>query len=95
MQDKLVVEAYRTTQDLEELSRDYIECVLAIIRRINEPWSEEKTLDLLHRNMLPALQKQVNRFYVNSIRDLCEYAYEAKNLFEAERLYAPPLLRSL
>ena len=41
MQDKLVAESYCRTRGLEEPVRDYIECVLAIIVKINEPWSEE------------------------------------------------------
>ena len=42
--------------------------------------------------MLPALQKQVNRLYVTSVKDLCDFAYEAENVLEAERLYQPPPL---
>ena len=77
MQERLVMKDYRRTQGLEEPVRHYIECILAIVGRINEPRSEEKTLDLLHRNMLPALHKQVNRCYVNSIKDFYKHAYEA------------------
>ena len=68
MQGKLVSEAYRRTQGPEEPVREYIACMLAIVEKIDVPWSEKKILDLLHRNMLPALQKQVNRLYVTSLK---------------------------
>ena len=92
MQDKLVAEAYYRTQGPEEPVRDYIECMLAIVEKNYEHWSEEKILDLLHRNMLPSLQKQINRLYVTSVKDLCDFAYEAENVLEEERLYQPPPL---
>ena len=35
-------------------------------------------------------QQQVNYLYVNSIRELCDHAYGAKNLLEAKSFYIPP-----
>ena len=40
--------------------------------------------------MLPAIQKQVSRLYINTIDDLLELGCEAENVLEAERLYVPP-----
>ena len=40
--------------------------------------------------MLPAIQKQVSRLYINTIDDLLELGCEVENVLEAERLYVPP-----
>ena len=42
--------------------------------------------------MLPAIQKQVNRLYVTSVQNLCDFALEAENVLEAECSYMPPRL---
>ena len=38
MQGKLVAEPYHRTQGPEETMHDYIECMLAIVEKIDEPW---------------------------------------------------------
>ena len=56
MQDKLQAEAYRRTQGPEEPVLDFVECVLAIVEKFDDPWPEYKIVDLLHRNMSPRLR---------------------------------------
>ena len=49
-------------------------------------------LDMLHRNLMPELQKLVRRTDVRDINELLEMAREAEMTLESERLFRlPPL----
>ena len=50
------MEAYSRMQGKEKPVRDYIFGLLTILRKLEEPWAEKKQRDILHQNMLPALQ---------------------------------------
>ena len=89
-QQRLVSEAHARTQGKEEPVRDYIICLLTILSRFEEPWEDERQLEHIYRNMLPALQRMVPRERVTDIDTLMELAREAEALRDAERNYKPP-----
>ena len=89
-QQRLLAEATARTQGNDELTRDFITCLLVIIRKMEPAPCIEMQLDMLHRNLRPSIQKLVRRSDFRNIDDLQEMAREAETTLEAERLYRPP-----
>ena len=88
-QQRLLAEATARTQGNDELARDFITCLLLIIRKMEPIPSLELQLDMLHQNLRPTLQKQVRRSDFRNIDELQEMAREAEVTLETERLFRP------
>ena len=52
-QQRSIAEANNRTQGEDETVKDYITCLIAIVRKISPPPSLEQQLDQLHRNLRP------------------------------------------
>ena len=71
-------------QGKDELSRDFITCLLVIIRKMEPIPNLEMQLGMLHRNLRPELQKLVRRADFRDIDELQEMAREAEVTLDAE-----------
>ena len=91
-QQRLVAEANNRTQGADEAVRDYITCLVAIIRKISPPPSLEQQLDQLHRNLRPQLQAMVRRTDFNTVEGLLELAVDAEQTLENAKTFRPPPL---
>ena len=89
-QAELISEAQRRTQAKREPTRDYVFCLLTILNRFEEPWTDDKQLALIYRNLLPEIQKLVPREKITSVNRLIDLAREAECVLDAERNYKPP-----
>ena len=90
VQIRLLAEAQARRQGKSEPVRDYIFIVLTILSKMQEQMPVEAQLNMIHRNMLPELRKQVPRERVRNIDDLVTLAREAEQLLNEERNYVPP-----
>ena len=70
--------------------RDYITCLIAIIRKISPPPSLDQQLDQLHRNLQPQLQAMVRRMEFDSVEGLLELAVDAEQTVENSKTFRPP-----
>ena len=84
------MEATARTQGEDELTRDYITCPLVIIRKMEPIPGSETQLDMLHRNLRPALQKLGRRANFKDIDELQELAREAELTLDMEKTFRPP-----
>ena len=89
-QQRLLAEANNRTQGADEAVRDYITCLIAIIRKISPPPSLEQQLDQLHRNLRPQLQGMVRRTDFKTVEDLLELAVDAEQTLENAKTFRPP-----
>ena len=89
-QQRLLMEATARTQGEDELARDYITCLLVIIRKMESIPGLETQLDMLHRNLRLGLQRLVRRADFKDIDELQEMAREAELTLEMERTFRPP-----
>ena len=89
-QARLEDEAQKRTQGRGEPTRNYVFRLLTMLSRFQEPWSTEKQLDLIYKNLTPEIQKMVPREKITSIQHLIELAREAECILETERNYRPP-----
>ena len=89
-QQRLLAEATARTQVKDELARDFVTCLLIIIRKMEPVPNRPMQLDMLHRNLRPELQKLVRRADFRDIDELQEMARKAEVTLEAERLFRPP-----
>lgn len=78
-QQRLQQEVQNRFQGDEELARDYIANLQALMNQLYPPMGLERQLDLLHANLLPAIQIQLRRRDVRNIDDLKERATEIQN----------------
>ena len=85
-QQRLLIEATARTQGEDELVRDYITCVLVIIRNMELIPGLETQLDMLHRNLRPGLQRLVRRADFRDIDELQDMAREAELTLEIENV---------
>ena len=93
-QQRLLTEANNRTQGADEAVRDYITCLIAILRKMSPAPSQEQQLDQLHRNLRPQLQAMVRRTDFNSVEGLLELAVEAEQTLENAKTFRPPPLPS-
>ena len=70
--------------------RDYITCLITIIRKISPPPSLDQQLDQLHRNLRPRLQAVVRRTEFDSVEGLLELAVDAEQTVENSKTFRPP-----
>ena len=91
-QQRLVAEANNRTQGADEAVRDYITCLIAIVRKISPPPSVEQQLDQLHRNLRPQLQAMVRRTDFSTVEGLLELAVDAEQTLENAKTFRPPPL---
>ena len=91
-QQRLVAEANNRTQGADEAVRDYITCLVAIIRKISPPPSLEQQLDQLHRNLRPQLQGMVRRTEYITVEGLLKLAVDAEQMLENAQTFRPPPL---
>ena len=89
-QQRLIAEANNRTQGEDELVRDDITCLIAIIRKISPPLSLHQQLDQLHRNLRPQLQAMVRRTEFDSVEGLLELAVDAEQTVENSKTLRPP-----
>ena len=89
-QQRLVAEANSRTQGVDEASRDYITCLIAILRKISPPPSLDQQLDQLIRNLRPQLQAMVRRNDFRTVEELLELAVDAEQTLEYAKTYRPP-----
>ena len=89
-QQRLLAEASNRTQGADEAVRDYITCLIAILRKVSPPPTLEQQLDQLHRNLRPQLQGMVRRTDFNSVEQLLELAVEAEQTLENAKTFRPP-----
>ena len=91
-QQRLLTEANNRTQGADEVVRDCIMCLIAILRKVSPLPSLEQQLDQLHRNLRPQLQAMVRRTDLNSVEGLLELAQEAEQTLENAKTFRPPPL---
>ena len=91
-QQQLVAEANNRTQGADEAVRDYITCLIAIIRKLSPPPSLEQQLDQLHRNLRPQLQAMVRRTEFSTVEGLLELAVDAEQTLKNAKTFRPPVL---
>ena len=91
-QQRLLTEANNRTQGADEAVRDYITCLVAILRKVSPLPSLEQQLDQLHRNLRPQLQAMVRRTDFNSVEGLLELVQEAEQTLENAKTSRPPPL---
>ena len=89
-QQRLIAEANNRTQGEDEVVRNYITCLIAIVRKISPPPSLEQQLDQLHRNLRPQLQAMVRRTDFRTVEGLLELAVDAEQALENSKTYRPP-----
>ena len=83
-------QASARTQGEDELVRDYITCLLVIIRKMEPMPGLETQLDMLHRTLRPGLQRLVRRADFRDIDELQEMAREAELTLKMEKTFRPP-----
>ena len=84
-QQRLITEANNRTQGEDEAARDYITCLIAIVRKLSPPPCLEQQLDQLHRNLRPQLQAMVRRTEFDSVEGLLELVVDAEQTLENAR----------
>ena len=89
-QQRILQEATARTQGKEEPVRDFITCLLSILKKIEPPLPLAHQLDTLHRNLRPDLQRMVRRVDFDDIDTLLELSVEAELTIEAEKSYREP-----
>lgn len=89
-QQALQAEALARTQGESEPVRDYITNLQSYLRRIQPQPTIEQQIELMLRNMLPALQKIIRRDDIRDIRTLKQRAAEAEQLNEVSKYFKPP-----
>ena len=89
-QQRLLMEATARMQGEDELARDYITCLLVIIRKMELIPGLETQLDMLHRNLRLGLQRLVRRADFKDIDELQKMAREAELTLEMEKSFRPP-----
>ena len=87
-----MAEANNRKQGADEAMRDYITCLIAIIRKISPPPSLEQQLDQLHRNLRPQLQAMVRSTDFSTVEGLLELAVDAEQTLENAKTFRPPPL---
>ena len=91
-QQRLLVEATNRTQGDGEPVRDYITCLVAIMRKMSPPLALSQQLDYLHRNLKPPLQAMIRRAEFRTVEELLDLALESEQTLENSRLFRPPPL---
>lgn len=91
-QQRLLVEATNRTQGDGEPVRDYITCLVAIMRKMTPPLELSQQLDYLHRNLRPPLQAMIRRAEFKTVEGLLDLALESEQTLENSRLFRPPPL---
>ena len=91
-QQRILQEATARTQGREEPVRDFITCLLSIMKKVDAPLPLAHQLDRLHRNLRPDLQRMVTRGDFDDIDTLLELSVEAELTLEAVKSYQEPPL---
>ena len=86
-QQRILAEINARTQCRNELTRDYIVNLQAMILKLTPVPSMVQQLDMLHRNMRPELQKMVMRNQITDYRGLLDLVREAEL---ADKVYHSP-----
>ena len=90
-QQRILAKINVRTQGRNELTRDYIVNLQAMILKLTPVSSMVQQLDMLHRNMRPELQKMVMRNQITDYRGLLDLAREAELALLADKVYHSPL----
>ena len=94
-QERLLEEAKGRTQGPGESVRDYVTCLLTILKRIEPEPSEERKVDLLHRNLQPELKKMVRRAECPNVKTFLYAAVEVELTLAEDYRPPPPAERTL
>ena len=89
-QQRLVSEIDRRSQGAHERVRDFITSLMGLMRQMTPQPSLEWELDMLHKNLLPDLQKLVSRASCRSITEFHDLAEEAETVINYGRDFRPP-----
>ena len=89
-QNTLKSEALARTQGEGELVRDYIINLQSYLQKIDPPVTEEQQVDLMVRNMQPALAKLIRRDEAKSVKDLMSRATEIERADIDAKYFRPP-----
>ena len=89
-QQRILAEINARTQGRDELTRDYVVNLQAMILKLIPLPSMAQQLDMLHRNMRPELQKMVMRNQITDYRGLLDLAQEAELALAADEVYNSP-----
>ena len=91
-QQRVLAEINKRAQGGDELTRDYVVNLQALILKLVPVPSMTQQLDMLHRNMRPELQKMVMRNQITNYQGLLDLAREAELALATDKLYhSPPL----
>ena len=82
-----VAVANNRIQGADGAVRDYITCLIAILRKISVPFSLEQQLIQLHRNLRPQLQAMVRRTDFSTVEGLLEMAVNAEQTLEIAKTF--------
>jgi len=90
-QQRLHQEANARTQGPDELVRDYVTNLTALMRRLVPVPTMQQQLDRLYRNLRPEIKGMIRRDSIHDVEALRRSATEAEEILESRRVYRPPL----
>ena len=89
-QSRIIREAENRTQGSTEPAYEYIYKLLTILSRLEEPWSEDRQVQLLYDNLRPDVRKNVPLHKVTNVDSLITLAEEAEFQADDERSFREP-----
>ena len=89
-QQRILAEINARTQGRDELTRDYVVNLQALILKLVPIPSIPQQLDMLHRNMRPELQKLIRCNQVTDYDGLLDQAREVELALAADKVYHSP-----